>query len=194
MALACPIAERLEAAPALAVEDWLRDSLAGARSRDAAAGSAAIGAHRTDMVLADAATGVPAALACTGEQKALLIGVILRHAALIAEARGFAPLLLLDEPAVHLDPDRRAALFAALVRTAGADPDHRHRRRDVPAARRHRRRPACAWRRIAAGSAFSAAGIDRYPCAGHAVAAIYLEYPTASGVARRHVRRHRAAA
>jgi DNA replication and repair protein RecF len=115
MALACAIAERLEGAPALAVEDWLRDSFVRARSRDAAAGSAAIGAHRTDMLLADAATGVPAARASTGEQKALLVGVVLRHAALIEQARGFAPLLLLDEPAVHLDPDRRAALFAALV-------------------------------------------------------------------------------
>ena len=67
------------------------------------------------MVLADAVTGTPAALASTGEQKALLVGVVLRHAALIAEARGFAPMLLLDEPAVHLDPERRAALFAALV-------------------------------------------------------------------------------
>jgi DNA replication and repair protein RecF len=67
------------------------------------------------MVLSDAATGLPAAFASTGEQRALLIGVVLSHAALIAEARGFAPLLLLDEPAVHLDPDRRAALFAALL-------------------------------------------------------------------------------
>jgi DNA replication and repair protein RecF len=116
MALACPIAGRLAATPALAVEDWLRDSLTVARDRDAVAGSAAVGAHRTDMVLADAATGVPAALASTGEQKSLLVGVILRHAALIAEARGFAPILLLDEPMVHLDPDRRAALFDALLR------------------------------------------------------------------------------
>lgn len=114
MALACPIAERLAATPALAVEDWLRGSLAAQRTRDAATGSASLGAHRTDMLLADAATGVPAALASTGEQKALLIGVILRHAALIAEARGFAPILLLDEPAVHLDPHRRSALFSAL--------------------------------------------------------------------------------
>jgi len=60
-------------------------------------------------------TGMPATLASTGEQKALLIGVVLRHAALIAAARGAAPMLLLDEPAVHLDPARRAALFAALV-------------------------------------------------------------------------------
>jgi DNA replication and repair protein RecF len=116
MTLACAIAERLEGAPALAVEDWLRDSLARMRGRDAAAGSTAIGAHRADMLLADATTGASAAIASTGEQKALLVGVILRHAALIAETRGFAPMLLLDEPAVHLDPDRRAALFAALAK------------------------------------------------------------------------------
>ncbi len=60
--------------------------------------------------------GLPRRSPSTGEQKALLIGVVLRHAALIAEARGFAPMLLLDEPAVHLDPERRSALFAALMR------------------------------------------------------------------------------
>jgi DNA replication and repair protein RecF len=116
LALVCPIAERLEAAPALEVEDWLRAGLAGTRARDAAAGSAALGAHRTDLAMSDAATRHPAALASTGEQKTLLVGLILGHAALIAEARGTAPLLLLDEPAVHLDPERRAALFAALAR------------------------------------------------------------------------------
>jgi DNA replication and repair protein RecF len=113
--LVCPIADRLASEPALAVEDWLRAGLAANRARDAAAGTTALGAHRTDMGLADAATGTAAALASTGEQKALLIGLILAHAAVIAEARGSAPLLLLDEPAVHLDPERRAALFAALA-------------------------------------------------------------------------------
>ena len=98
-------------------------------------GGAALGAHRADMVLSDAATGLPATFASTGEQRALLIGVVLSHAALIAEARGFAPLLLLDEPAVHLDPDRRAALFAALLASAGAGGPHWHGRRGV--------RPAC---------------------------------------------------
>jgi len=116
LALVCPIADRLAAAPALEVEDWLRVGLAGARARDGAAGSASLGAHRTDLAMSDAATGRPAALASTGEQKTLLVGLILGHAALIAEARGTAPLLLLDEPAVHLDPERRAALFAALAR------------------------------------------------------------------------------
>jgi DNA replication and repair protein RecF len=115
ISLGCPIARRLENGPALRVEDWLRDSLASAREVDTAAGSAAVGAHRTDMLLTDAVTGTPAGLASSGEQKALLISLILRHAALIADARGYAPLLLLDEPAVHLDPDRRAALFSALL-------------------------------------------------------------------------------
>ena len=112
--LACPIAERLLAEPALAVEDWLRAALAGNRPRDAAAGSSALGAHRTDMLLTDVTTGTPAALASTGQQKALLIGLVLAHAGLIAAARGFAPLLLLDEPTVHLDADRREALFNVL--------------------------------------------------------------------------------
>jgi DNA replication and repair protein RecF len=116
MVLLCPIAERLAGAPALEVEDWLRAGLAAARPRDAAAGTAALGAHRTDMTLSDAASGLPAALASTGQQKALLIGTVLGHATLIEQARGFAPLLLLDEPAVHLDAGRRAALFAALAR------------------------------------------------------------------------------
>nr|WP_294501956.1 DNA replication/repair protein RecF [uncultured Rhodopila sp.] len=114
--LACPIAEKLQTESALAVEDWLRAGLETNRVRDASAGSAALGAHRTDMKLTDVATGTPAALASTGQQKALLIGVILAHAGLIATARGFAPLLLLDEPAVHLDLQRRAALWDALDR------------------------------------------------------------------------------
>ena len=131
LALACPIAERLEAAPALEVEDWLRAGLAAARGRDGAAGSASLGAHRTDLAMSDAATRHPAALASTGEQKTLLVGLILGHAALIAEARGSAPLLLLDEPAVHLDPERRAALFQALARLPAQTLDHRHRFRHV---------------------------------------------------------------
>ena len=113
--LICPIAERLAGEPALAVEDWLRAELEASRARDAASGITALGAHRTDMVLTDIATATPAALASTGQQKALLIGVILAHAGLIASARGFAPLLLLDEPAVHLDSERRAALWRVLA-------------------------------------------------------------------------------
>jgi len=115
LTLRCPIAARLAEHPALDVEDWLRQALAESRPRDAAAGSAALGAHRADMELTDAASGLAAQNASTGQQKALLIGVILGHAAVLSQARGFAPLLLLDEPAVHLDPARRTALFDALA-------------------------------------------------------------------------------
>jgi DNA replication and repair protein RecF len=115
LALLCPIAARLATEPALAVEEWLRGALADARGHDARAGTAAIGAHRADMALTDSGTGLPAAMASTGQRKALLVGVVLGHATLLAQARGFAPLLLLDEPAVHLDPDRRRGLFAALA-------------------------------------------------------------------------------
>ena len=112
--LLSPIADRLAEAPALAVEDWLRAELAATRVRDAAAGSAQLGAHRDDFALFDSATDRPAAVCSTGEQKSLLIGTILGHASLIANGRGISPLLLLDEPATHLDTPRRAALFDAL--------------------------------------------------------------------------------
>ncbi len=114
-----PIAVRLQAQPALAVESWLRDALAETRPEDAASGSTSLGAHRADFVMSDAATGVSAANASTGQQKALLLGIILAHAALIAEARATAPLLLLDEPLVHLDSTRREALFEALAALPG---------------------------------------------------------------------------
>ena len=114
LGLLCTLAERLAAAPALAVETWLREALAAGRAGDAAAGAARLGAHRADLALADAATGLPAAAASTGQQKALLIGVILAHAALLGRASGVTPLLLLDEPMVHLDAERRAALTEAL--------------------------------------------------------------------------------
>lgn len=112
--LACPIAERLHEAPALAVEEWLSASLAARRQADREAGGAGLGPHRSDLTITSGPSGVPAALASTGEQKALLLSMVLAHAALVAEDRGFAPLLLLDEPAVHLDPERRAALLAIL--------------------------------------------------------------------------------
>ena len=115
MDLACPIAAALAEQPALAVEDALRAALAADRRRDAAAGGAARGAHRTDMTLTHLPKDQPAEMCSTGEQKALLISTVLAHAALIAETRGFAPLLLLDEVAAHLDSMRREALFAALA-------------------------------------------------------------------------------
>jgi DNA replication and repair protein RecF len=114
--VACPTGAALAEAPALAVEDALRASLAASRARDAAAGAAVEGPHRADLLLTHAEKNLPAALCSTGEQKALLVASVLAHALLVAEARGTAPLLLLDEVAAHLDETRRTALFDALAR------------------------------------------------------------------------------
>jgi DNA replication and repair protein RecF len=115
LAVACPVGALLDDRPALAAEAAFRDRLAAARAGDAAAGLARDGPHRADLVVAHAAKAMPAALCSTGEQKSLLVAIVLAHAALIAEARGTAPILLLDEPATHLDPAHRSALFAALA-------------------------------------------------------------------------------
>ena len=90
-------------------------ALARNRPADAAAGRALIGPHRADLLVTHAAKGEPAARGSTGEQKALLIAIILAHADLVADRTGRPPLLLLDEVAAHLDADRRAALFARLA-------------------------------------------------------------------------------
>jgi DNA replication and repair protein RecF len=113
--LACPVVAALDHSPALAVEERLRAEWAAGRGRDAAAGGTLGGPHRADLVVTHVPKALPASLCSTGEQKALLIAVVLAHATLIAAARGFAPILLLDEVAAHLDAPRRAALFAALA-------------------------------------------------------------------------------
>ncbi|HEY4202014.1 MAG TPA: DNA replication/repair protein RecF [Devosiaceae bacterium] len=84
------------------------------RPLDRAAGRTTLGPHRVDLEVFHAQKQMPAALGSTGEQKALLIGLILAHARLVARMTGITPFLLLDEIAAHLDPDRRAALFGAL--------------------------------------------------------------------------------
>jgi DNA replication and repair protein RecF len=102
----------------LALEGWGGGSLAprlrANRSRDAAAARATEGPHRQDLAVFHRAKQMPAAQSSTGEQKALLLGLILAHAELVAERRGEPPILLLDEVAAHLDPKRRAALFTRL--------------------------------------------------------------------------------
>jgi DNA replication and repair protein RecF len=97
--------------PALAAEDRLRALLAGARRQDAEAGGAVDGPHRSDLVVHHLDKEMPAALCSTGEQKALLVALVLAAARLQALERGAPPLLLLDEIAAHLDEARRAALF-----------------------------------------------------------------------------------
>ena len=103
---------------ALALEGWdggdLAAQLKATRGRDAGAGRATVGPHRQDLAVTHVAKAQPAARSSTGEQKALLLGIVLAHAELVAERRGAAPILLLDEVAAHLDPGRRAALFARL--------------------------------------------------------------------------------
>src|SRR3954470_13381268 len=114
--------------PATEVEDRYRTVLRGNRARDAAAGRTTDGPQLTDLDVLYGPKGIAADRASTGEQKALLIGLILAHASLVAEMTGYAPLLLLDEVIAHLDPGRRAALFDALAALAaqvwmtGADP------------------------------------------------------------------------
>ncbi len=104
----------LEVMPALAVEEKLARALAHSRRRDALAGGAEIGPHRSDLAVRLREKGIPAGLASTGEQKALLVSMLLADAQLLRTIRGEAPLLLLDEIAAHLDSHRRAALFELL--------------------------------------------------------------------------------
>lgn len=119
------LAERLAATPAdlfarpaIALDQPHQADLAARlranRGRDAAAGRATEGPHRQDLLVTHAAKAQPAARCSTGEQKALLLGLVLAHAALVTDRRGAPPLLLLDEVAAHLDPGRRAALFERL--------------------------------------------------------------------------------
>ncbi|MEG3124338.1 DNA replication/repair protein RecF [Sphingomonas sp. GB1N7] len=104
----------------LALEGWsgggptLAVDLAQSRRRDAAAGRTLVGPHRTDLSVTHLGKGQAAALCSTGEQKALLLGIVLAHADLVAARTGHPPILLLDEVAAHLDPVRRTALFDRL--------------------------------------------------------------------------------
>jgi len=126
--------------PAVDVEDRYRVVLKENRARDAAAGRTLEGPHLTDLVVRYREKSIAAGNASTGEQKALLIGLVLAHAALVGRMTGTAPVILLDEVVAHLDPQRRGALFDALDRLGsqvwmtGADPtafDHIASRADM---------------------------------------------------------------
>lgn len=122
------LGERLADQPAgpfaragLVLEGWQGDApalaaaLRDGRRRDAAAGRTLTGPHRVDLAVTHLDKAQPAHLCSTGEQKALLLGIVLAHAELVAERVGTPPILLLDEVAAHLDPGRRAALFDRLA-------------------------------------------------------------------------------
>ncbi|WP_249692658.1 DNA replication/repair protein RecF [Stappia sp. WLB 29] len=103
-----------EGVAAYDIEDRYREQLAATRMRDRAAGRTLYGPHRSDLAVRHLAKDMPAALASTGEQKALLIGLVLAHAEVTSQTAGMTPVLLLDEVAAHLDPGRRRALFSRL--------------------------------------------------------------------------------
>lgn len=118
-------ARPLFAQPALALSGWtgdeagLRAALAHGRARDAAAGRTLTGPHRGDLRVRHQGKDQDAALCSTGEQKALLLGIILAHAETCRAAGGRPLVILLDEVAAHLDPVRRTALFERLRATGG---------------------------------------------------------------------------
>ncbi len=115
LVLAGRLEQALAEASATEVEDRYRDLLAAGRSADRAAGRTLEGPHRSDLEVIHAGKGTPAAAASTGEQKALLTGIVLAHARLTARLTGATPVVLLDEIAAHLDAGRRAALYELIL-------------------------------------------------------------------------------
>ncbi|WP_020181150.1 DNA replication/repair protein RecF [Methylopila sp. M107] len=128
VALEGTLEQAFDSTPASAVEDAYRVRLARARPRDRAAGRTLEGPHLSDLAVRHAPKDMPAEKCSTGEQKALLVGLVLAHVRLISRLDGWAPVVLLDEIAAHLDPERREALFSALdglsaqAWLTGADP------------------------------------------------------------------------
>lgn len=109
----------LQGSSAAAAENAILQHWQGMRPRDKAAGRTLTGPHRTDLKVRHAPKDQPADQCSTGEQKALLIGLVLAHAQMVRTITGRGPLLLLDEVAAHLDPERRRALFQQLLGHAG---------------------------------------------------------------------------
>jgi len=128
IALAGFIEKAIGQEPATDIEDRYRAALKSARRRDASAGRTLEGPHLTDLEVTHGPKGIAAGETSTGEQKALLLNLVVAHAGLVTAMTGLAPVVLLDEVAAHLDPARRAALFDALVALrlqvimTGADP------------------------------------------------------------------------
>ena len=109
------IEDWLSLEPALIVEDRLQAALRDAREKDKNSGVTSIGPHRSDFKVRHGTTGMEAAICSTGEQKSLLVGIVLAFARLQTEQRGYTPLLLLDEVAAHLDENRRESLFGLIL-------------------------------------------------------------------------------
>lgn len=115
LTLAGEVESWLDAMPALAAEQKLAEALAASRPQDAEAGGARVGPHRTDLLVQDVASGLPAEGCSTGRQKSLLVSIVLAEARLRQRRLGELPILLLDEIAAHLDARRRGELMTALL-------------------------------------------------------------------------------
>jgi DNA replication and repair protein RecF len=100
--------------PALEAEERYKQQLRDGRNADKGAGRTLVGPHRSDLIVRHGPKNIAAEEGSTGEQKALLIGLILAQTEAIRAVTGSAPILLLDEIAAHLDKARRTALFAHL--------------------------------------------------------------------------------
>ncbi len=117
LALEGVLEQRLQCEAAVDTEDAYREMLGRSRERDRAAKRTLEGPHRSDLIVGHGPKSAPARSCSTGEQKALLIGLVLAHSRLVKEqSNGFAPLILLDEIVAHLDEERRAGLFGELLR------------------------------------------------------------------------------
>ena len=117
LALEGSLESELAQRAAVDVEEIYMAQLAAGRERDRAAGRTLVGPHRSDLAVGHGPKAMPSRLCSTGEQKALLVGLVLAHAELASQRRdGCAPILLLDEIAAHLDPLRRSALYSEILR------------------------------------------------------------------------------
>lgn len=119
LAMTGTIDELLSHSPAVEVEGLFKYQLKKTRQQDAVTGGAATGPHKSDFFVQYAAKNMPADQCSTGEQKALLVGIVLAHSRLIAAERGTSPILLLDEVAAHLDQSRREGLYGLLLEMKG---------------------------------------------------------------------------
>ncbi len=113
------VEEGLQNQPALSIEDGLKEQLYAFRQNDAVTGGAGVGPHKSDMAVVFRNKNMPAESCSTGEQKSLLINLIMGHSSLLAKDRDMPAVLLLDEVAAHLDENRRKGLFGLLQDLGG---------------------------------------------------------------------------
>lgn len=115
LAIEGAIESGIATAPALLVEDRFRADLAQSRTEDAETGTCSVGPHRSDLLVTHEKNKSPASLCSTGEQKALLIAIMLAYLRTLTKHRGFTPIFLLDDIAAHLDENRRQTLFEEIT-------------------------------------------------------------------------------